>query len=210
MLWSFDKKRAQKLLPLIAPVVSLVFITSIISSVLLSLFGISTPAVENKGIAEMLFVHALMPAILEELIFRYIPMQLLKPYSKRWCVLYSAICFALIHCSFPQMPYAFVAGINFMLIDIAFDSILPSLILHFINNATSVIWMKYCSSASASVIFASVLALVTALSLVFVLKRRKEYKEEFLGALDSGEKMPTTYAPFALAAICLYVALASI
>ena len=206
----FDGRRAIKLLPLIAPVVAVVFLTSLLSSLILSLLGVTSAPVENEGVIKMLFAHAVLPAVLEEMMFRYIPLRLLKPYSHRWCVIYSAICFALIHCSLAQMPYAFVAGIIFMVIDIAFDSVLPSLILHFINNAASVIWIKYCSSMGASLIFIAVLASLAVISLVFLFRQRKEYKEDISTAFEAGERMPTTYAPFALAVICLYVALASI
>lgn len=209
-LFEFDKKRVLKLLPLIVPIVTVVFLISFVSSLILSLVGIRTPAVEDEGIIKMLLVHALAPAILEESVFRYIPMKLLKPYSKRWCVIYSAICFSLIHCNFAQMPYAFIAGMMFMLVDIAFDSVWPSIVLHFINNATSVVWMKYCSGMTESLIFISVIAFLTLVSLFFVYRKRHEYKEDFVGAFLKGEKMPVTYAPLALAAICCCVAAASI
>ena len=129
-LMSLDCKRVGTLIPLVTPVVAIVFLVSVITSLLLSLIGIESAPIEDSGIVSMLLAHALVPAIFEEALFRYIPMKLLLHYSRRWCVLYSAFCFALIHCSFVQMPYAFVAGAIFMSVDVAFGSVWPSVILH--------------------------------------------------------------------------------
>ena len=199
----FDFKR---LIPLIAPTVSVVFLISLITSLVLALFGVSTPAVEDRNVFLMILLHALVPAVFEELLFRYIPMKLLLPYSKRWCILYSAICFALIHFSFLKMPYAFVAGVIFMAIDVAMGSVWPSLILHFVNNTASVIWVKYCSGMTASVIFILIMLMLSTVSLVFVYKKRGAYKDMLRGVFDKGEGFAVTYAPVALILISCYLA----
>ena len=137
-----DRTRLRALLPLVIPTVAVVFLSSLLSSLLLSALGIKGAVTENEGIVKMILVHAAAPAFFEEALFRYIPIKLLLPYSKRWCIIYSAFCFALIHCNLFSIPYAFVAGILFMMIDIALESVWPSVILHLINNIASVIWMK--------------------------------------------------------------------
>ena len=207
---SFDKSAVGKLLCLIAPVVLLIFLTSLLSSFMLSLVGVSAKPVEDTGIVNMLLVHALVPAVFEEALFRYIPMKLVLPYSRKWCVIYSAICFALIHCSFVQMPYAFVAGILFMIVDVALGSVWPSVILHFVNNAVSVVWMKYCGTLTASLIFVSSLVILSLVSLIFILRKREEYLSDVRGAFDKGEGFPATYAPFALVAVCCCLAAATL
>ena len=199
----FDFKR---LIPLVSPTVAVVFLISLITSLLLSLLGVSTPTVEDRNIFLMILLHALVPAVFEELLFRYIPMKLLLPYSKRWCILYSAMCFALIHCSFLQMPYAFAAGVIFMIIDVAMGSVWPSLILHFINNVASIIWIKYCSRMTASVIFISFMLILSIVSLVFVYKKRGVYKNMLRGVFDKGDAFAVTYAPVALILITCYLA----
>ncbi len=199
----FDFKR---LIPLIAPTVTVVFLISLITSLVFALFGVSTPAVEQRNVFLMILLHALVPAVLEELLFRYIPMKLLLPYSKRWCILYSAICFALIHCSFLQIPYAFAAGVIFMAIDVAMGSVWPSLILHLVNNTASIIWIKYCSGMTASVIFISVMLILSIVSFLFVYKKRDAYKKMFIGVFDKGDGFAVTYAPVALILITCYLA----
>ena len=209
-LLSMDRKALLKLLPLILPIVVLVMITSGVTSLIMSFAGISSSPIEQTDIVSMLVMHALVPAVLEELLFRYIPMKLLLPYSPRTCVIYSAICFALIHCSFVQMPYALVAGAVFMTVDIALGSAWPSVILHLVNNATSVILMKYCTEATAALAFVSVLILLALVSLVFVIRSKDEYASDFRRALAGGDSFRLGYAPVLLTLICCYLALSSI
>lgn len=205
-LFGFDGKRALKLLPLIAPTILFILLTSVITSAVLSFFGVTSSVVEDVGIVRMLLIHALIPAVLEELLFRYIPLKLLLPYSKRWCVIYSALCFSLIHCSFSSMPYAFIAGIIFMTFDVIFESVWPSIILHLLNNATSVVFMKYCSGTASSLAFVFVLVILALVSLVFVNGRREEYGKDVLSAFEKGEGSTVIYAPLILVVICFYIA----
>ena len=205
-LLAFNKKNIVTLAPLAFPAIALIFTVSLLTSILLSAFGISSPPVENTGIVRMLLVHALVPALFEEALFRYIPMKLLLPYSSRMCVLYSALCFALIHCSFSQMPYAFVAGVLFMMIDVAIGSVWPSVILHFINNAASVIWIMYCTALLESLIFVGVLFALAIIGAVVIYRKRNEYKTLLAGAFIKGEVGENSYAPFMLAVICCYIA----
>jgi membrane protease YdiL (CAAX protease family) len=205
-LLSFDKVRAVKLAPLVAPSILVIFFTSLTTSVILSFFGITASPVEDVGIIRMLLIHALIPAVLEELLFRYVPLKLIAPYSRKWCIIYSAICFSLIHCSFVQMPYAFVAGFIFILIDVMLGSAWPSIILHFLNNAVSVMWMKYASGIGASVIFTVALVLLAIVSLIFALKRREEYKTDLIGAFETAERNITLNIPIILTVICFYLA----
>lgn len=205
-LLCFNLEHVKNLLPLIFPAVTVVFLSSVVSSSLLSLLGVEAPTVEMQGIAPMLLLHALIPAVLEEALFRYIPMKLILPYSKRRCVIYSALCFALIHCSFYQMPYAFVAGLIFMTIDVALGSVWPSVILHFINNAASVVWIKYCSAVTGYAIFISSLIVLSLISLFFLYRRCEKYRALLRGALDKGESAGVTYAPLALVVITCYIA----
>lgn len=208
--FTLSKEKIMKLLPLIAPIVLAVFLASILTSLVLSFVGVTSAPIQDTGLFNMLLVHALIPAVFEEVLFRYIPLKILLPYSQRWCVLYSALCFALIHCSFSQMPYAFVAGVIFMLVDVAFDSVWPSIILHLVNNSLSIVWMKYCSGVTATLVLFSAFVLVTLVSVIFIVRKREEYRRIFAFSFDKGERIGLTYAPFVLALICVYLAWSSL
>ena len=203
---SFKSNKTVKLLPLVAPFIAIIFTVSFLSSTILALFGVSSSTVEDVGLIRMLLVHALVPAVFEEMLFRYVPMKLLLPYSKRHTVIYSALFFALIHCSFSQMPYAFIAGALFMIIDVAFESVWPSVILHLINNASAVIWIKCSPTPTYAWIFVGVLFGLAIISIPFILANRREYLSMLKSALTKGEGGKVTYAPFLLVVICCYLA----
>lgn len=203
---NFSLSGLTRLLPLIAPIVALVFAVSYLTTLLASLVGIEGDAVSNEGILKMLLVHAVAPAFFEEALFRYIPMKLFLPYSKKWCIIYSALFFSLIHCNFTTFPYAFIAGAIFMAIDIALGSVWPSVILHLLNNTASVIWMKYCTSTVPVIIFISVLLILTSVSVLFIVLMRKKYWNTFRGVFDKGENDAISYAPSVLIVICCYIA----
>ena len=209
-LLTFDRNAFRKTVPLVAPAVATVFAVSFLTSMLMSVFGVQSPPVEKTDIVTMLIVHALTPAIFEEALFRYIPMKLIAPYSKRLSVFYSAFCFALIHCSFSQMPYAFVAGVVFMAIDIALGSVWPSVILHFVNNSASLVWIKYCDTMTNSLIFIGVLLLITLISAFFIFRNKSEYRKIFSAAFEKGESAVYTPAVFALVIICVYFAVTNL
>lgn len=205
-LLNINLNNVKALIPLVAPTVMIVFLISLITTLILFLFGVSSPAIENKNLVLMLVLHALVPAVFEEALFRYIPMKLLLPYSKRWCIIYSAMCFALIHCNFSQMPYAFAAGIIFMTVDMCIGNVWPSVILHFANNAASVIWIKYCSGMKESIAFILMIAILSIISLAFIYKKRDMYKAMFKGVFAKGDDFFVTYVPIALVLVTCYFA----
>ena len=162
-------------LPFVAPTVGAVFLISALTSLLLSLFGFfDTPPDLSGTIVTVLFVSAVLPAVLEEFLFRYIPINLLGEGSPKLAVLFSAGMFALVHCNIFQLPYAFVAGVIFALVDIGFGSIVPSVMIHLLNNTVSVFWLR--SGGENALIFAAVMAFVSVISLALIYIMRKKYK----------------------------------
>jgi membrane protease YdiL (CAAX protease family) len=206
----FEIKKVGKILPLIAPFIAIVFTVSFLNSTILALFGVSSSPVEDTGIIRMLLVHALVPALFEEMLFRYIPMKLLVPFSRRHAVIYSSLFFSLIHCSFSQMPYALVAGALFMIIDIAFESVWPSVIIHIINNAASIVWIKCSPNPMYALIFAGVLFAVAIISAIFIYYKRREYLPMLKSAITKGDGGKVTYAPLILVVMCCYIAVANL
>lgn len=190
---------------LCAPVVALVLLLSYLTSLLFSVFGFEVPGVADAPFFAMIVEHAVAPSILEELLFRFAPLLLLAPYSRRGCVVVSALYFALIHCNLFQIPYALIAGGIFIVIDLAFDSVLPSLILHFVNNLASVVMLKYCSSGTPFVIYLSVVIALALISLLVLVLLRKKLFNNLSFVLDKGEAF-TTISPVALAVLTMGIA----
>ena len=85
-----------------------------------------------------LFAMAVMPAVLEELLFRGVIVGLLRPLGDRTAILISALVFAFAHGTLNQIPFAFLLGLAFAYFYIRTDNILLLILLHFVNNAVSV------------------------------------------------------------------------
>ena len=112
--------------------------------------------------------------------------------------------FALVHMSLFRIPYALVAGVIFAYITILTGSILPSMLLHFANNAVSVLWMR--DPETAPLIILIVLAILTLFSAVYIVIRRGDYLKSIKEAF-SGEKVGFSLEITIAAVLCLGAAL---
>ena len=129
--------------------------------------------------------------MLEEMLFRYVPLCLYDRSEGRRAVIISAFFFALVHNDLFVIPYAFIAGVIFMMVDLVCGSVWPSVILHFLNNALSVLLIS-CSGNSAFVyLFYGILILLSVISLLFIAKKRGQYKEKIENALTGEKARPT-------------------
>lgn len=205
-LLGMSRDTASVFVPTMIPTVAIAFLISFLVSLLLGSFGFESPTVEDAPLVKMLVVHALLPAVLEELLFRYLPMKLLLPYSRRWCIILSSLYFAFVHMSLFQIPYALFAGVIFIAVDIMCNSVLPSMIIHLVNNTASVLWIKYSGDSGFAVIYCAVLVLAALLSLVPFFTERKSYAERLKLLFDVGEGVGDTYSPIILIGFCSIMA----
>ena len=191
-------------LPLAMPTVGIVYLVALLTSLLLNAIGASASTVADAPLWEMLLVHALLPAVLEEMLFRYLPMKILHPYSPRAAVLLSALFFSLIHLDLYKMPYAFIAGIVMMLANVMTGSVLPSLVIHLVNNVASILLMKYGAYPTFAVIFYSVSGVLVLLSLLFVFQERKDYLARMRASLSG--RMGYDKSVIVMAGMCIIYA----
>lgn len=197
-------------LPLVAPTIGITIGLSALVAYLLSLAGVGGTEALTGSPARLLILHALLPAVLEEALFRYVPLALIAPYSKRSAVLISAILFAVAHCNVAQIPYAFVAGIIFAAVDLSCGSILPSVVLHLLNNAASVFWQWDVSAAAVRLPLGISVAVLSVLSvaLVAIFHRRYAKKASFL--LDKGDQISAPREVWVFVAVCLVLAVSAL
>ena len=172
-------------LNLSAPAISAVMLAAYLTTVLMTALGYeASPGVYDNFPLHIL-TSALLPALLEETLYRYIPMKLLLPENGRMCVILSAVSFSLIHLDLFKMPYALTAGLIFILIDIYAQSVIPSVIIHFMNNLLSLTvsygYLKNFYPVGLTV----TLSLLCAVSLAVVLIKRRSFKG-FFSPLFSG------------------------
>lgn len=95
--------------------------------------------VGNAGPLFGLVMVALIPCILEESVYRGVFFQSYRKINPLKGIFLSGLLFGVIHQNFNQFSYAFVMGIIFALVIEATDSILSTMIIHFIINGTSVV-----------------------------------------------------------------------
>ena len=209
---SFGIKRtdAALFLPLIPLTVAVTFGLSALFAFLASLVSIAGAEPLTGSVFTSIILHALLPAVLEEALFRYVPLTLIAPHSKRSAVIISAILFAAAHCDLAQMPYAFAAGVIFAALDLASGSILPSLILHLVNNTVSVLWLSQTTSSAFRLPFVICLGALVAVSAVLVLILRGRYAEKASFLLNKGDRIGTAREVWVFFAVCIALAIGAL
>lgn len=84
----------------------------------------------------MFFFVAVVAPVFEELIFRKLLLHPLRKHGDWFAIIMTALMFGFYHGNFDQMPYAVVVGILFALLAVNTNSVIPSMILHLLNNAS--------------------------------------------------------------------------
>lgn len=91
-----------------------------------------------------LIVVAVLPALLEELVFRGCLLRLLRTYGDWTAVVVSAVLFGLMHGNLRQVPFAIIVGLVLGWLYVVTQNIWMPILVHFLNNAISVT-MEYLS-----------------------------------------------------------------
>lgn len=86
------------------------------------------------GIFLSVINFSLVPALTEEFIFRGIILNSVRPYGKVFAIFSSSFLFGLVHGNLEQFVFAFITGIFFSYVTLLTGSLLPSVIVHFLNN----------------------------------------------------------------------------
>ena len=117
-------------------------ITTCINYILQLLFGAGeiqnvmeaiAPSSFSAGVVTLIFMAFVAP-IFEEIIYRHLLLRSLKPIGDTPAIIISALVFGLAHGNFDQFAYAFLSGIIFGLMAVRYDTIIPGMVLHLINN----------------------------------------------------------------------------
>ena len=176
---SIDKYRAGIALPLVPITVLAVIVLSVFTSIILGLLGLTDDVTIGGTLPSALVVYALLPAVFEELLFRYLPLRLMSHKSAKTTVLLSALLFSAVHLDPFQLVYAFAAGAIFMTVDIMTDSVIPSIVIHFINNALSVLTFFLQDYPIFIRAYLPTLLVLSVLAVINIASRRAEYSYIF-------------------------------
>ncbi len=178
-------------IPLVFSGIAVIMAASYLTSEVLAFFDLSYVSdLVSDNITYIFFAYIILPAFGEEILFRYIPLKLISPYSPFSALMVSAILFSAAHANVFQIPYAFIAGAIFAFADIVSRSILPSVLMHILNNTLSVFLMM-CTDMT---IVRTVVIIVTAAavaSIAFIIAKNKDYKYEINEITSHGGRVFT-------------------
>ncbi|MBE6823844.1 MAG: CPBP family intramembrane metalloprotease [Ruminococcaceae bacterium] len=122
-------------------------VSNYVSELLLSIFemfGIDASInmeFKCEGVLDIVLYYitvAVIPALVEEFAFRGVVLNTFRKHSDKLAVLVSGITFGLMHGNFTQIPFATVVGLVLGYIAVKTNSLVPGIIIHFLNNALSV------------------------------------------------------------------------
>ncbi len=137
-------KQAFKWFPLATTINIAVGMVIAIFTFYLNSAGVTVPEVDlsirqpstTAVILQVAYVVLFGP-LAEEIIYRGIILTLLKPYGKFMAVFFSSLIFGVMHGNIAQAGSAFASGMVFGIIAIQCNSIVPTIIIHIINNFTA-------------------------------------------------------------------------
>jgi hypothetical protein len=126
----------------------------------------------------VVIAYVVLPAILEEVVFRGIIIHEYSPYGGFFAVTVSALSFAMLHFSFAQLPIYFLAGIILASITYVSRSVIPAMLLHLANNTVNVffpdVFSQYVARTGNSVLLFYLLV-ATFLLLLYLWFNQLEY-----------------------------------
>ena len=154
-------------------------------------------------IMQFLYVVAIGP-VCEEFIYRGLVITLLKPYGKGLAVFFSAFIFGLMHGNIPQFAATFAGGLVFAAVAVKYDSIVPTLVMHILNNIAASIYdftdVLGISRSTAGNIYNSIVivCMVFGLYMLIVHFRQLRPSEEKRFSLTSGQRRLAVFSNIAM------------
>lgn len=146
---------------------------------------------------------AFFPPLLEEIAFRGVLQRSLLSYGKRFAVVVSAVIFALGHPGFSGMAYAFVSGIFYGIAAANTGSLVPGLIMHFLNNSIVFIdeiladtFPQYADFIPSVTMLVYFFLGFVSLYLLFGRKKKLSLSDGCKGELTERERFSLTANPF--------------
>lgn len=198
-LFPFEKIGGSMLAKLCVIGLSLNLFSNLVVDLVNNTFGLF--GIENNGgtfdfgsepdVMMVILTVAVIPAFVEEFAFRGVVMGVLRPYSEGLAIIVSSALFALMHGNFVQMPFTFCCGLVFAYMDIKTNSLMPSIIVHFLNNGLSVladIFMGYniMDEIGVNLFYGAIIMITGILSFIFL---KDMVKDKDFFTLDKGDEI---------------------
>lgn len=210
---------------IIVGAVGMCMLSNIVNSFVLAIFsevGLEVPdapqMMEDTPTSFLLnlFVIAVLPALLEEMIYRGYILRVLRGHGDVYAILVSSMLFSLMHGNLRQIPFAFIVGMVLGYVYVVTDNIWVPIAIHFANNAISVV-MEYFSfslSVGAQNAFYGIiiygLAAVGVFSVIFlcICYHRRMRVAKQVGLLSASDRFIVLFStPLFLVSLALYLIL---
>nr|WP_319489456.1 type II CAAX endopeptidase family protein [uncultured Caproiciproducens sp.] len=157
------------------------------------------PLTDEPMVLVLYFITiAIIPPLVEELIFRGMILHSLRKYGDSFAIVASAVLFGLYHGNFVQMVFAFIAGLVMALVVVRTNSLWTSILIHLFNNTISVaieMTQRYGGDQMANVVNNAVVSVVLLLgiaSLIYLMvKDRKFFRGDMINPLF---RMPSKFS----------------
>ncbi len=101
-----------------------------------------------------------LPAILEEILFRGIILEGLQKCGTIFAVLISGLIFALFHCNVAQFAYQFIYGVMLALIVVVSKNVIYSMLAHFLNNVVVFCFSYFLPDVDLQVLYLLIVGIV--------------------------------------------------
>ena len=108
-----------------------------------------TPPVGVFSFTLFFLSNAVLPAVVEELVFRGAIMQSLRRFGDSFALLISSLLFGIVHGNLVQAPMAFLSGMAIGYFVLHTGSLRTGMLIHFVNNAASVLLTAIAVNLSA-------------------------------------------------------------
>lgn len=117
-------------------------ITKLVNYTLQLMFGVGdipnimeqTAPIDSASGLVMLIFSAVVAPVCEEIVYRKFLLGSMRPMGETPAILVSSLIFGLAHGNFDQFAYAALSGMVFAILAVRYNSIIPTIILHVINN----------------------------------------------------------------------------
>ncbi len=166
----FKKNSFSKILTAVVICMGFTYIAQIIASILQTVTTLSPPDIPHNSatiniIAEI-FSVAIVPGIVEEIVFRGIILGMFRKFGDRFAIFISALLFGTLHMNLVQFVFAFILGLVFGYVVVKLNSLLPSMIAHTLNNLLSTFLSLHLLSATG---YSLIMLIATLASIILII-----------------------------------------
>lgn len=158
-----------------------------------------------------------IPPLVEEIMFRGVILQSLRRYGDGFAVLVSAILFGLYHGNLIQMVFAFLSGLALGYVVIRTNSLLPSILIHFINNGVSFaieiitrFYGQHTADSANNIVSCILIALGLGAFFLLAVKHKLFSGKRSGSALPFSSRMGAAFGNFGAVCFILYAIVSSL